>query len=256
MSAPVLAADETLERIVRAIVERVRPQRIVLFGSRARGDARPHSDYDLMVELAFDEYFGCRRDVDRAAQVPGASVDIHLRKPGQLEARRDDPGRMDWDIWREGVVVYPPGALLASATAAATRKPGVVREGGPPPDSVQVWLERADEDLLDIENNVRSEHVPWGAVCFHAQQAAEKYVKALLIQCWIRPARTHDLHELVVAARAAGYELPDLAAECAALKEYAVDVRYPEYMPIPGERAGREILAAARPIIGAARRYL
>lgn len=47
-----VAVDERLLRdIVRKIVERFQPRRILLFGSRARGDARPDSDVDLFIEM-------------------------------------------------------------------------------------------------------------------------------------------------------------------------------------------------------------
>src|SRR5262245_33632642 len=45
---------ERLKAMVRAIADGVEPSRVILFGSRARGDASPDSDYDLVVELAFD----------------------------------------------------------------------------------------------------------------------------------------------------------------------------------------------------------
>jgi HEPN domain-containing protein len=94
-------------------------------------------------------------------------------------------------------------------------------------------------------------YAPWSAVAFHGQQAAEKYLKAILIQRMIHPPHTHKLDELVTAARAAGYALPDLTAECEALINYAVDVRYPEAVPIPAETEGRVLLAAARRILDA-----
>ena len=43
------AEDEVLDEIVRRIVEVADPDKIILFGSRARGDAEPDSDYDLLV---------------------------------------------------------------------------------------------------------------------------------------------------------------------------------------------------------------
>jgi len=41
--------DQVLEQVVKRITAAIQPDRIVLFGSRARGDARPGSDYDLLV---------------------------------------------------------------------------------------------------------------------------------------------------------------------------------------------------------------
>ena len=41
--------DKVLNEIVRRLVEAVDPDRIILFGSRARGDARPDSDIDLLI---------------------------------------------------------------------------------------------------------------------------------------------------------------------------------------------------------------
>jgi HEPN domain-containing protein len=46
------------------------------------------------------------------------------------------------------------------------------------PESVGDWIALAEEDLLNIENNLSASRVPWSTVCFHAQQGAEKYLKA------------------------------------------------------------------------------
>lgn len=49
------------------------------------------------------------------------------------------------------------------------------------PDDWRVWLEKADNDLLNIDNNLSATTIPWDTVCFHSQQAAEKLLKALLV---------------------------------------------------------------------------
>lgn len=251
--------DERLDRMVRAIVERVHPTRIVLYGSRARGDARPDSDYDLMVEVEHPADAGYHervREIRAAIGEPlNSDVDVVIRNPRQLEDDRDDPGRMDWDIAREGIIVYPQDAD-SNTLRPLPRRTDRVREEGEP-SSVREWLERAEQDLLAIEGLVAADRVPWGAVGFHAEQAAEKFLKVLLIKRGIRPDRTHNLADTVQALRDAGYDLPDLGSECAALKDYAVDVRYPnKFMPIPDEAGGRAVLEAGRRILAAARRYL
>ena len=59
---------------------------------------------------------------------------------------------------------------------------------GQPDESqdVRAWVQRAEHDLLNIENNLVAARVPWDTVCFHAQQSAEKYLKALLIRLLIQ----------------------------------------------------------------------
>jgi uncharacterized protein len=99
-------ADPTLERVVRMLVEKFNPSRVIMFGSRARGDARPDSDYDLLMEseaAAADVWAAVWATTRGLTEL---EVQVHVRRPGELEERRDDPGFMEWDVWREGVVLY------------------------------------------------------------------------------------------------------------------------------------------------------
>lgn len=50
-----------------------------------------------------------------------------------------------------------------------------------PSTDYQPWLEKADHDLLNIRNNLAATNISWDTVCFHAQQAAEKLLKAFLL---------------------------------------------------------------------------
>lgn len=50
-----------------------------------------------------------------------------------------------------------------------------------PQTNYRAWLRKVDSDLLNVENNLAAGRVPWDTVCFHAQQAAEKSLKALLV---------------------------------------------------------------------------
>jgi len=241
--------------MVRAIVDGVGASRVILFGSRARGEASPDSDYDLVVELVFQksEYWEtCQRvwGALSAAKNRG-SVDLLIRQPGEIEAKRDDPGYMDWVIAREGIIVYPPGAnsdILRPNPSARNQ----VRERRPY-ESINDWLGRIDEDLWVIEQALNAgESAAWGAAGFHAQQATEKYLKILLVQRGIHPPKIHEIDELIGLVRAAGYQFSAFTEEAKLLNPYAVTIRYPERAPIPNEAGGRAVIAAARTIINTA----
>jgi HEPN domain-containing protein/predicted nucleotidyltransferase len=247
-----LAVDPLLRRLVEAIVSGTQPKRVILFGSRARGDAAADSDYDFVVELETTlERRAAATTVYAAIDEIGAPVDVLVRLPGELEQHGDDPGFVDWDVVREGVVLYdaaaPDHARLASGRPTRDR----VRENVEPP-SVRLWLERASRDLQIMDVLLGASPVLWDGVCFHAQQAAEKYLKAMLVRRMIRPPRTHDLTKLYAAVCVAGYEFPNVLAECGLLEPYAVDVRYPELVTIPDDVTGRKVVDAARRIVAAA----
>jgi HEPN domain-containing protein len=50
-----------------------------------------------------------------------------------------------------------------------------------PQSNYSVWLAKAENDLLNIENNLSARRLPWDTICFHAQQAAEKLLKGFLV---------------------------------------------------------------------------
>ena len=62
---------------------------------------------------------------------------------------------------------------------------------------VKEWLRKADNDLLNVENNLNSERVPTDTVCFHCQQCAEKYLKAYLVYRKIEFPNIHNLLRLI-----------------------------------------------------------
>jgi hypothetical protein len=61
-----------------------------------------------------------------------------------------------------------------------------------PESNFSAWLRKADHDLLNIQNNLAAKDIPWDTVCFHAQQAAEKVLKAFLV------ARGRDLSKRTI----------------------------------------------------------
>ena len=108
------------------------------------------------------------------------------------------------------------------------------------------WIEKAEHDLLNIDNNLVAEQVPWDMVCFHAQQAAEKLLKAFLLQRCSRPVRTHDVAALLAECAAIDPALGELEAEGKRLAVYANGSGYPEMWLDPDEREGRHAVKSAR----------
>ncbi len=104
------------------------------------------------------------------------------------------------------------------------------------PDAVQLWLAKAQSDLLNIANNLAAHRVPWDTVCFHAQQAAEKTLKAFLVSHGSRPPRTHDCVALLEWCAQYDPSLAEHRATCVDLGQFAVAPRY----PFPGEGPTRE----------------
>ena len=249
--------EDLLARIVRPIVEHFAPHRIILFGSRARGDARPDSDWDVLVELETElGEWECISAIERTVDRTGFALSVCVRAPGVLERRRDDPGTIEWDIARQGIVLWSASGEGIGPLAYRPKTPRVRERPPEPPESVGEFVVMAEEDLLALSAIVAAERVAWSAGGFHAQQAAEKYLKALLVSRWVRPPRTHDLHQLVAAARATGCDLPDLHRECEALNPYAVELRYRWGGFIPDEATGRTVVAAGYRIVELAKGLL
>jgi HEPN domain-containing protein len=117
------------------------------------------------------------------------------------------------------------------------------------------WILKAENDLLNAAHTLKlARRCPTDTVCFHAQQCAEKYLKALLVLRRIDFPKTHDLEAL--AARAGPRSGPGLAHDdLVRLKRYATAARYPGAEEIPLAEARRAV-AAARRIRAAVRRLL
>lgn len=93
-------------------------------------------------------------------------------------------------------------------------------------DEARRLLAKAAEDEYVLDCLVGDASAPDSMVGFHAQQAAEKLLKAALFISGVTPLRTHNLAELVDLARAHGVELPEESEELRWLTPYAVLYRY------------------------------
>jgi len=117
------------------------------------------------------------------------------------------------------------------------------------------WIGKAENDLLNGTHTLTlGVRCPTDTVCFHAQQCAEKYLKALLTLRGTDFPKTHDLEAL--AARIRNGNRPALLADdLARLTRYATVTRYPG-AEIIGLREARGAISAARRVRQAVRKVL
>lgn len=99
------------------------------------------------------------------------------------------------------------------------------------PSIAKEWLEKADEDFLFAEANLRDGSEFYAQLCFHFQQAAEKYLKAYIIGKGLPFDRVHDLVHLLKTCSAHAPEFSELKEECILLNTAYIETRYPVHWP-------------------------
>ncbi len=102
-----MVSQATLQQATDRIVEKFHPQRIILFGSHARGTADERSDVDLLVVASFT---GKRRtivvEMDRTLRGMGFARDIILLTPEEFNRDREIPGTIARPAAKEGKILY------------------------------------------------------------------------------------------------------------------------------------------------------
>lgn len=112
-------------------------------------------------------------------------------------------------------------------------------------DFVREWLRKADEDFQVARELMERDRISYNPVGFHAQQAAEKYLKALLTRHQIPPPKTHSIEELLILAEEASPGIRTELHGVEALSPYGVEIRYPGERPDLGRDQGEEALRLA-----------
>lgn len=103
--------QDAINQLVNVIVQEVNPQQVILFGSHARGDARPDSDIDLMV--IEQEPFSAQRSrraeytkLSKALREFPSALDILLYSRAEFDYWKDSPNHVVGRAQREGRVIH------------------------------------------------------------------------------------------------------------------------------------------------------
>lgn len=211
---------------VATIVERFRPERVVLFGSRGRGTPRPDSDADLMLIADPPPSTGEVLDVIIAQRYP-LRIGVQVRTPEHIRIALAEGNFFIEDVMTEGMTLFGQDGVGTTSGSGANGGGGQPAGGGPKQATLD-WIRKAEEDYQAVNALLGLQPPLWGAVCFHAQQCAEKYLKAFLEERAIRFPRTHDLDALAALAEPLVPGVAPLRPDLDWLSDYAIDVRYPE----------------------------
>jgi predicted nucleotidyltransferase len=100
-------AQKQIQKMVDRIVKKFDPEKIILFGSHARGDAGPDSDVDLLVVMPVS---GSKREkqLEIRALLHGIQLakDVIVSRPEDFEWRKDIVGTIEYPATKEGKVLY------------------------------------------------------------------------------------------------------------------------------------------------------
>jgi HEPN domain-containing protein/predicted nucleotidyltransferase len=260
---------KVLAEIVQSIVEAVQPDKNILFGSAARCEMGPNSDIDLLVvksgKFSHDRV---TRDIYRPR--PGAAaVDALVVTPDDLERYGDSPYLVYYPAVHEGKVIYDSGTIRdhtltgrAGERSRAldwlvrrpnTQKQAQIRSGNTmgrkryPPTDPREWLNRAKSNLEGAAHAAPGVYLE--DLCFDAQQAAEKAIKAVFIHRGETFPYIHDLDRLLELLEINGLKIPLYVKASKELTRFALEPRYPGSSGPINRRQYRRALRIAESVV-------
>ena len=102
------------------------------------------------------------------------------------------------------------------------------------------WIQKAEEDFFAANQLAGAyELTPFNVVCFHCQQAAEKWLKSRLCENNVHFPKTHDLRQLLTLLNSDYPLWSSLTDQARRLSFFSIDTRY------PGDSASREDMEQA-----------
>ena len=211
--------------IVNRIVEGYKPQQIILFGSFANGTPNEDSDIDLFVLKNTDKP-PLERTIDVSMLLKGTKVpvDLLVYTYKEFNENKNKPYTIEYQIAKEGKTIY-----------MELNKKQIIKE----------WIDKADEDFGTAKIIYLQMPDYKDTICFHCQQAVEKYLKAYLIQKDIEFQRTHDLKMLLDLISDVVEIESEWYIKAAKLQFYAVNIRYPSGRYNPNEVRDKEAIDIA-----------
>jgi uncharacterized protein len=215
------------------VVKYFKPQRVILFGSRARGEATRDSDIDLLVIVNDDtpeEKLSWRAGFE--AHQSHYAADVIPMRAEDFERERAIVNTLAAEADADGIVVYgaPKGACMKSPDLQARWR------------AVERWLRVAEHDRNAAQALLAVPSLRPSAP-FHCQQAVERLLKGFLTLAGKRGGKTHSLEKLGALAQQSFPDIAELVAAAKGWSDWAFEFRYPQEVA-PAEPEEAELRAA------------
>ncbi len=115
-------------------------------------------------------------------------------------------------------------------------------------DFVKKWLRKTEDDLRAAEILLEKLEGDYEAVGFHAQQSAEKFLKAFLVRHQIEFPKTHDITLLLNLVAKVDTTMAESLRKASALTQYGVEFRYPGDYISTSKQEAKKLLTLARKV--------
>ena len=99
---------------------------------------------------------------------------------------------------------------------------------------IKQWLHKANENLLVVNRLMKYEIIAKSSICFHCQQASEKFLKAFLIYNKKELIKTHNIDYLLSECSKVDKDFKDIDPKN--LTDFSVEIRYPGDFYEPNEK--------------------
>lgn len=191
---------KTIEEIKERLIASYDPDRIILYGSRTRGENGEKSDIDLLILKDTED-----RPIDRRIQVERiladrlTPLDIVVYTPQEMRHLFSIGSPFIEEVVETGRVIY-----MRKATES--------------------WVNDAEDELSTAQ--ILLEHEKYRGVCYHSQQCVEKGLKALILEKGEKPEKIHDIVELLNEVKWLGWNV-NLSIDDAVFLNSIYKGRYP-----------------------------
>ena len=231
------------QTVLDAIAEAVDPDRIIVFGSAARGTMTAGSDVDLLIVKRTDDLRALRAAVRAALAANRRPVDVVAGTPRMLDEQRRCLSMVYGPALRDGIVAWARSARETTGAPAWSTLPerkgtsgDMIRTLRFRREEADTWIAKAREDLTVV--NTTDAAIPFAPRAHSAQAATEKALKALLVAHGRPVPFDHDLNMLADLAIQQGEALPAVSGRDAleALSDYGGPAQHPHCGgdPAPG----------------------